>query len=90
METTDKRNCCDSHRARRTRPIKLMNSADGVAQFVGCNQRFDLLIAWIDPRPPGVLGGAADRFVVAVVTGNAGGVRRRFDRTFARLGRGAI
>ena len=66
-----------------------MNRADVLAKFVGCDRRIELLVTWIVPPPPprGSLGAVSWPGVVGVI-GDAGGVRRQSDRSFARLNRG--
>ena len=76
------KNVSDSHRTRRTCPTKSMNGADGVAKFVSCDQRFELVVAWIGPPPLHGPEGAAVRPGVAGVAGKAGRVRRRSWRSF--------
>ena len=65
-----------------------MNRADGVAEFVGCDQHFDLLVVWIGPSPPRGPGGAVVRLVVADHWKHGRWRRRRSDGSFARLDRG--
>ena len=58
-----------------------------LAKFVGCDRPIELLVTWIVPPPPRSSLGAVSWPGVAGVVGDAGGVRRQSDRSFARLNR---
>ena len=62
-----------------------MNGVDGVAKFVSCDQRFELVVAWIGPPPLHGPEGAAVRPGAARVTGNAAASQDRLIRSLTRL-----
>ena len=60
-----------------------MNRADGIANIVRRDQRFELLVTWIGPYPPRGPCGAAVTLGLVGVTGNVGGVRLRYHQSAA-------